>query len=560
MSRGERLELPTERRFRVRARIAAPLFCCALLSSAAAAQAVPTSGASGVAGSETVQGAPVQTVPVQQGVPAVSSPGPGIQTEQRTLRQPRIEAAPELPFEPQPQQPSLVVTQSLTGAVPRDLGHGVKTPVSTGTPLPISLTDAVGLGLERSLSVSVDQQRERQVAGLRSVAFNALIPTLTAVGRTSTQQVNLAAMGFSPASVQALLPPGTPPLQTIVKYDTTTAQLNLNQQLFNLPAFEIYKAAKEQTKIATLQTYSDRGEIVQRVATQYLRVLADEASIHDSEGQLVSDRELERQAQARKDAGVGTNLDLLRARVTRQQREQQLVQLRNSVEKDKIQLNRNMGLAADQPLVLTDPVPYHELEALPLATAREVAYKRRKDLLGLEAQLRSAELQRKAIAYERLPAATLSGYYGVIGQTRGLYHGVFVAQGGINFPIFEEARIRGDREVADSQLTRLRAQIRSVRADIDQQIRSSLLDVTTADDLVKAAVSNVNLATEALSDSQQRYRSGVDDTLPVVRAQATLANAQSQLVNALFQFNQAKLQLARNTGVLESQYDSYLNQ
>ena len=87
-----------------------------------------------------------------------------------------------------------------------------------------------------------------------------------------------------------------------------------------------------------------------------------------------------------------------------------------------------------------------------------------------------------------------------------------------------------------------------------------MLDVTTADDLVKAATSNVNLATDALSDSQQRYRSGVDDTLPVVRAQATLANAQSQLVNALFQFNQAKLQLARYTGVIESQYDSYLNQ
>ncbi|GAA3748505.1 TolC family protein [Terriglobus aquaticus] len=553
MTRGERTKLPTQHQSPVRARAAVPLLCCALLTGVAAAQ-------------DTAQPAPfnAQTTTVGQAnqapLPVAPPAAPAIQTAQRTLRQPPIAAAPDLPFEPQPQQPSLLVTQGLAGAAPRDLGHGVKTPVSTGSPINLSLADAVNLGLERSLRISVDQQRERQVAGLRSVAFNALIPTLTAVGRTSTQQVNLAAMGFSPAAVQPLLPPGTPPLQTIVRYDVTSAQLNLNQQLFNLPAYEVYKAAREQAKIATLQTYSDRGEIVQDVATQYLRVLADEASIRDAEGQLVSDRELERQAQARKDAGTGTNLDLLRARVTRQQREQQLVQLRNSLDKDKIQLNRNMGLAADQPLVLTDPVPYHELDALPLETARQVAYKRRKDLLGLEAQLRSAELQRKAIAYERLPAATLGGYYGVIGQTHGLYHGDFVAQGGINFPIFEEARIRGDREVADSQLTRLRAQIRSVRADIDQQIRSSMLDVQTADDLVKAATSNVNLAAEALSDAQQRYRAGVDDTLPVVRAQATLVNAQSQLVNALFQFNQAKLQLARNTGVLESQYDSYLNQ
>ncbi|WP_419804545.1 TolC family protein [Terriglobus sp.] len=543
----------------------APLILGAILTGTALAQTQPAAGSvadpAAPAPPVSAQSAPGQsTLPAPTTIPAMPPPAPAIQTAQPALRQPPIAAAPDLPYAPQPQQPSLAVTQAVAATPPRDLGNGVTTPVSTGTPLSLSLNDAVQLGLQHSLSITVDQQRARQVSGLRSVAFNALIPSLTAVGRTSTQQVNLAARGFNPSQIGALLPPGTPPISQIVKYDTTSAQLNLNQQLFNLPAYEVYKAAKVQSEIANLQSLSDRADIVQQVATQYLRVLADEASIHDSEGQLVSDRELERQAQARKDAGTGTNLDLLRAQVTRQQREQQLVSLHNSFDKDKIQLNRIMGLAADQPLQLTDPVPYHELEALPLTTAREVAYKRRKDLLGLQAQLRSAELQRRAIAYERLPAATVSGYYGVIGQTRGLYHGDFVAQGGINFPIFQEARIRGDREVADSQLIRLRAQISSVRSDIDQQIRSSMLDVTTADNLVKAATSNVNLATEALGDSQQRYRAGVDDTLPVVRAQATLANAQSQLVNALFQFNQAKLQLARYTGVLESQYDSYLNE
>ena len=545
MIASERRKPPIPGRLGARAWCVAPAMLGAVLTCTGAAQTTP---------------AATNAVPADAAQTVAPPSLPMIQTAPHALRQPPVAAGPDLPFAPQPQEPSLVVKQMLAAAPHRELLHGLTTPVSTGVPLALSLNDAVELGLKQALSVTVDQQRERQVAGLRSVAFNALVPALTATGRTATQQVNLAGRGFNPSQIAALLPPGTPPIPTIVAYDTTSAQINLNQQLFNLPAFEVYKAAREQATIATLQTLSDRGEIVQRVAGQYLRVLADEASIHDAEGQLLSDRELERQAQARRDAGTGTNLDLLRARVTRQQREQQLVQLNNSFEKDKIALNRAMGIAADQPLQLTDPVPYHELEALPLATARQVAYARRKDLLGLQAQLRSAELQRRAIAYERLPVAKLSGYYGVIGQTRGLYHGNFVAQGGINFPIFEEARIRGDREVADSQLLRLRSQIQSVRSDIDQQIRSSMLDVTTANDLVKAASSNVSLATEALSDSQQRYRAGVDDTLPVVRAEATLANAQNQLVSALFQFNQAKLQLARNTGVLESQYDSYLNE
>ena len=464
-----------------------------------------------------------------------------------------------LPFAPEPRAPSLAVTGPLGAVSPRRLDHGVTTPVATAQPLRLSLDDAVQLGLEHNLTLAIDAQSARQVSGLQLDAFNALIPSLSASGYSSTKEVNLAAMGFNPAVIKPLLPPGTN-FSTIVKYDVTSAQLNLNQQLFNLPAYEIYKAAKVQSRIVDLQTLSDRGAIIQDIASQYLRVLADEASIRNGQSQLLTDRELERQAQARKDAGTGTNLDLLRTIVDRQQREQELAQDRNTDAKDKIQLNRTMGLAADQQLDLIDPVPYHELAALPLETAKQVAYKRRKDLLGLQAQYESARLQRKAITYEYLPAATLSGYYGVIGQTFASYHGDFVAQGGINFPIFEEARFRGDRQIADAQLSRLRSQLASVHADIDQQIRSSMLDVQTASDLVKFATSNVNLASQELTDALLRYRSGIDDTLPVVQAQSTLAGAQSQLVQALFQFNNAKLQLARNTGVLESQYDSYLNE
>lgn len=449
------------------------------------------------------------------------------------------------------------VLAALGAVKPAELGYGVTTPVSTGQPLMLSLDDAVRLALEHNLTIAVDLQNQRQITGLQKTAFSALIPTMTATAQTSTQQVNLAAMGFKPSSLVGLLPPGTT-FSTIVKYDTTGAQLNVQQQVFNLSAFEVYRASKSVSDVAKWQTYLDRGDITQRVASQYIKVLSDTASIENAKSQVASDLELERQSQARKDAGTGTNLDLLRARVERQNREQELISDVATFEKDKVQLNRLMGIAADQPLVLTDAVPYHELEALPLETAKQVAYKRRKDLLSLEAQLRTAEHQRKAVKYERLPAVTVGGFYGVIGETRGLYHGVFTAQGGVNIPIFEEARIRGDREKADARLKHIQLEMGSLRAYIEAQIRAAMLDINSSDELVKDATSNVNLAAEALDETRMRYREGVDDNLPVVRAQATLANAQAQLVNALYQFNSAKLQLARNTGVVESQYDSYL--
>jgi outer membrane protein TolC len=43
-----------------------------------------------------------------------------------------------------------------------------------------------------------------------------------------------------------------------------------------------------------------------------------------------------------------------------------------------------------------------------------------------------------------------------------------------------------------------------------------------------------------------------------VTAQATLASAQSNLVESLYQYNVAKLALARSAGILEQQYRVYL--
>ena len=76
--------------------------------------------------------------------------------------------------------------------------------------------------------------------------------------------------------------------------------------------------------------------------------------------------------------------------------------------------------------------------------------------------------------------------------------------------------------------------------------------------LVQVARSNVDLATQALSDETDRFNAGIDDTLPLVQAQATLQSAQSNLVESLYQFNLSKLALARSTGVLEQQYRVYL--
>jgi outer membrane protein TolC len=84
------------------------------------------------------------------------------------------------------------------------------------------------------------------------------------------------------------------------------------------------------------------------------------------------------------------------------------------------------------------------------------------------------------------------------------------------------------------------------------------LDVDATSRLVEVARSNVDLATRALTDETDRVSAGLDDNLPLVTAQATLATAQSNLVESLYQYNLSKLALARAAGIIEQQYRVYL--
>lgn len=449
---------------------------------------------------------------------------------------------------PLPQAPSAVVRPLLLS--------GVKVEREQPGAIALTLDQAIATALKGNTELLVRQQQAQFVHGQLFAVGSALTPMIEAKAYTQAQEVNLAAMGFKPGNLKVTGFSGAIP--TIVKVNTTSAQLTVSQQLFNVPAYFLFRAAQKAGEAANWATLSARGSVVLSVGGLYLRALADQAQVKDAQALVKQDQLVFEHARAAKEAGVGINLDVLRAQVELQNEQQQLIRLENAIAKDKIQLNRVMGQPAGQELELVDAVPFAEFDAMPLEDALKLAYERRKDLRGLQAQLEVAQKARQAVRYERVPTLGVGGFYGVLGETTGLYHGVFAAEGRLSVPVFQEAALRGQREVAQAQVMGLQRQIESRKASIEADIRGSMLDVDSARELVKVARSNVELASEALSDATQRFTAGVDDNLPVVRAQTTLEGAQARVVQAEFQYNYAKLTLARNTGVVETEYKRYL--
>jgi len=439
---------------------------------------------------------------------------------------------------------------------------GVAIEQASDEPLSISLDDAIAYGLERNVRLKYDAANQREVKGLSTTLFSALIPNMSVYASTGTQQLNLAAMGFSPTLLNKFAGafPGVSfaDFSTIVKVNVTQAQFRVSQQLFNMPDIELYRAAKAEKSFVDLNYLNSRGEVVQAVSMAYLKVLADTANVLNAQAEEKAAKTVFSQATDKQQAGVGTSLETHRAQVDYMQRQQATLAQQNTLDKDVVQLNRVMGLPAEQKLVLTDTTPFAELAAMPLAEAKATAFQRRKDYLALQAEIDVDQREYRAVKYQRLPTLAFNGYYGVLGETTGLYHGVFNAQGSLKFPIFREAAQRGEQDQIAAQIQALQDRKASLEVDIEAQIRMAMLDVEAAQQLVHVAQSNVDLTQRELSDEHDRFAAGVDDNLPVIDAEAAVTGAQAQLVRSMYQYNVAKLNLARYTGVIESRYREYL--
>jgi outer membrane protein TolC len=434
---------------------------------------------------------------------------------------------------------------------------GITVELPLNGPLPLSLDDAIAFGLQRNLRIKYDRANQRTVRGDEYSVVNALLPSLSVSGQASAQEINLAALGFKPSLIGEF---GLNPSQfpTIIKVTTIGGQINADQRLFDLSAYELYRGARREAAVVDLNALNGRGELVLAVGTAYLKVLADQATLTNAQAEERSSKTLFEQATDRLKAGVGINLDALRAQVEYQQRQQSTIADDAQLAKDTIQLNRIMGLPAGQQLQLTDTAPFAQLADMDLNEAKATAYQHRKDFLSLQAEVDVYARELRAVKYQRLPTLAFNGDYGVIGVPGAVYHGDFTATGSLKFPIFREAAQRGQEQQVSAQITNLQQRVTDLRVAIDSQIRSAMLDVNAANELVKVAQSNVTLAQQELSDVRDRFTAGVDTNLAVVDAQATVTSADSQLVSALYQYNVAKLQLARNTGVVETRYRTYL--
>ena len=460
---------------------------------------------------------------------------------------------------------ALTLLFSVTGVVAQNSAPSISLPGSqspftgsepegkaTSEVLPLNLQEAIDRGLRNNLGLLLSGDQTIMARGERWKELSNLLPNLSARVQEDVQTQSLTALGFKSNVFPFPVP------RVIGPFNYFDARASVSQSLFNFKDLEKERAASESLRSAQYSYKDARELVVLAVGNAYLMAIATAARIETTDAQVKNSQALYNKAVDQQKAGLNPAIDTLRSQVELQTRQQQLIAARNDFAKQKLSLARVIGLPPGQEFLLTEKAPYQALTPLPLETYLQRAYAARSDYQAAQAQVRAAELSRRAATAGYYPSLDLNANYGDIGVTPAQSNGTWQVNGGLNIPIFTGGKVHSDVLEADAQLKQARSQLADLRGRIDYEVRASLLDLNSAADQVEVARSSVELAEQTLTQSEDRFTAGVADNLEVVQAQESVASAHETYIQSLYAHNLSKIELARAIGDAEQGVKRYL--
>jgi multidrug efflux system outer membrane protein len=178
---------------------------------------------------------------------------------------------------------------------------------------------------------------------------------------------------------------------------------------------------------------------------------------------------------------------------------------------------------------------------------------RRPDLLRAERLTAAADLRANAARLARLPTIQLNGFIGPqtnkIGDLPKINQGyTYYVGGGINIPIFDGGRLRGNQQLAEAQTREISANYQGLALTAYEEVETALADVAASEAQLSAQQRALRAARLAGRLTLERYRRGLTDYFAVVDADRQTLDAARLVVQTQTTQLRAAVQLVRTLG------------
>ena len=291
------------------------------------------------------------------------------------------------------------------------------------------------------------------------------------------------------------------------------------------------------------------NEIALSAKDDFFNVLRDQAQVTVDQQQIAAATENLRITQARFAAGAAPQYDVLTAQVTLSNDQQALSSARNTLNLALANLNNLLGIDPGTPLNLTEPPlpPLNQTVDLPQST--QIALRQRPELRQADNNITIAQKLIRLAGATLLPTLGLAANADYAGNvTTGSPHDTYNISAQVTIPLYDggdtRSRVRSAKVDLQTQFT-TRDQLRQ---NVTLEVRQAYLNINDAQTRASSATLGTQQAAEAARIAGVRYQNGLGTFLDVINAQAQLAQAQINELNAQYDYQTALAQLVRAVG------------
>jgi outer membrane protein len=415
--------------------------------------------------------------------------------------------------------------------------------------LPLSLKQAVQLAIspEGNARIQLSDEALKQAQSRSAQARAALLPDISSSLGYRDQTANLRAYGLG---FNLPMVPGSPfsfP-EMVGPYDVMDARISGTQSIFDYSSIRRLQAAQAGVAAASSDIAGAEEQVAVQVARAYLSAIRADADVDVARANIMLSQAVLDLAENQKKAGTSTGIEITRARVQLANDRQRLLIAENTRHSAHLKLLRTMNQRLDIKLELTDKLGFIPVDGVTLEEARAQALASRPDLKAQQERENSARLAANATKMERLPSLSFFGDYGSIGS--GFDDALPTRTFGITLkvPIFDGGRRDARRAESASQYRSETVRTNDLKQQIELDVRLALDALHSAEEQVKVAREGLQLSDNELAQARRRFGAGISFSLEVTDAQTRLERARDNQVQALYNYNVARIDLEQAMG------------
>ena len=311
-------------------------------------------------------------------------------------------------------------------------------------------------------------------------------------------------------------------------------------RLFSMLADETVRAAVQELVYMATHSYYDV------LLNQHLLEISADA-VRSSQAHLDSVKQ-------RRQGGVASDFDVLRAEVELSNFQAELIRNKNAINVAKAQLLKVMGVSQDSDFNLSDELLYVRSE-MKMEEAVEAAYRSRPDLFSREFDIKYQKELLRIARSRYLPV--LSGYYSNTWSKPDPHTAMEIEwghawQAGVmaTLPIFDGLSREGEVIVQKARLRQALINLIDAEETALFELTTALLSIEDAKEFVESQSLNLNRAKEGLRLAEVGYTQGTNTQVEMIDAQAALTTARVNHYQAIYSHIIAKLDLQKAMGTL----------